>query len=250
MHPIKFIVTLLLLSLGSSLMGQDVQSIIRKSEERRRGIESSYSEMTMTIVRPKWTREMSLKSWGKGDDFALLLITAPESEKGAVTLKREKEVWNWLPKIGRTIKLPRSMMSQSWNGSDFTNDDLVREVSLIDDYEHTLLGDSTIQGRKCWKIKLVPHEDVAVVWGKIIMFVDQKDYLQLRVEEYDEDGYLVNLISSSGIKNMGGIPFASHMEIVPVEEEGQKTILEYTSIQFNVDLKDAFFSVQNMKRVR
>lgn len=240
---------LMLLGIGR-LLAQDVQAIIRESEERRRGVESSYSEMTMTIVRPKWQREMSIKSWGKGQDYALLLITAPEAEKGTVTLKREKEVWNWLPKIGRTIKLPRSMMSQSWNGSDFTNDDLVREVSLIDDYEHTLLGDSTIQGRTCWKIQLIPHEDVAVVWGKIIMFVDQQDYLQLRVEEYDEDGYLINIISSSGIKNMDGIPFATRMELVPVEEEGQMTILEYQTIQFNVSLQDAFFSIQNMKRVR
>ncbi len=243
------LVSLLLLG-GMSLQAQNARDILQESENRRRGVTSSYAEMTMTIVRPTWQREMALKSWSKGDDYALILVTAPASDQGTTTLKRENEVWNWLPKVQRTIKLPRSMMSQSWMGSDMSNDDLVNEISIIDDYDHRILKDSVIQGRNCWKIELIPHEDVAVVYSKVYMFVDQQDYLQLRIEEYDEDGYLVTIMNSSEIRTMDGQPFATHMELIPVDEDGQKTILEYQKIEFNVPLDDRFFSVQNMKRVR
>ena len=246
---------IIILSIMALLMAvpgysQDVKDIIRKSEEIRRGVESSEAEMTMTIVRPTWTRTMSIKSWAKGDDYALILVLSPARDKGTATLKRQKEVWNWVPRIERTIKLPPSMMSQPLLGSDFTNEDLVQEVSIIDDYEHKLLKDSTIQGRKCWKIELVPHEDVAVVWGKIISFVDQKDYIGMRSEYYDEDGYLVNVLQVLEVKPMGGKSFPTKVEMVPADEEGHKTVMEYTSIIFDKDISDSFFSVQNMKRVR
>ncbi|MEL7531477.1 MAG: outer membrane lipoprotein-sorting protein [Bacteroidota bacterium] len=245
-----FSISLMLLMILGSATAQDAAAIIKKAEEVRRGIESSQSEMTMTIVRPKWTRSMSMKSWSKGDDYALIVVTAPAAEEGSATLKRSDEVWSYIPKVGRTIKLSRSMMSQNWMGSDLTNDDLVREVSLITDYEHKILKDSTIEGRKCWKIELIPHEDVAVVWGKVHMFVDQKDYLQMRTESFDEDGYLVNVMQASQIKTIGGRAYTAKMEIIPVEEEGNKTILEYTSLKFDVPLDDTFFSVQNLKRIR
>ncbi|MEL6844708.1 MAG: outer membrane lipoprotein-sorting protein [Bacteroidota bacterium] len=243
-------ISLSLLLFAGSAFGQDAAAIIKKAEEVRRGIESSQAEMTMTIVRPKWTRSMSMKSWSKGDDFALIMVTAPAAEEGSATLKREDEVWSYVPKIGRTVKLSRSMMSQNWMGSDLTNDDLVREVSLITDYDHRILKDTTIEERTCWKIELIPHEDVAVVWGKVNIFVDKKDYLQMRTESFDEDGYLVNVMQASQIKTVGGRTYTAKMEIIPVEEEGQKTILEYTSLKFDVPLDDNFFSVQNLKRIR
>jgi len=241
---------MLALLCSGSLLGQDAKTILEASEERRRGVESSQAEMTMTIVRPSWQREMSLKSWSKGDDYALILVTAPANEKGTTTLKRENEVWNWLPRVERTIKLPRSMMSQSWMGSDLSNDDLVNEISIVEDFDHRILKDTTLQGRTCWKIELIPHEDVAVVYSKVIMFVDQRDYLQLRTEEYDEEDYLINVMTASEIKAMDGRPFATRMELIPMEEEGHKTILTYQNIEFNVDLSNQFFSVQNMKRIR
>ncbi len=230
--------------------GQDAKEIIRQAEEVRRGVETSQAEMTMTIVRPDWTRSMSMKSWSKGDDYALMLITAPARDAGTATLKRGNEVWNWAPRIERTIKLPRSMMSQSWMGSDFTNNDLVQEVSIIDDYDHRVLKDSTVEGRACWKIELIPHEDAAIVWGKIYSWIDKADYLTLRSEFYDEDGYLINVMQSSNIRTMGGRTFATRLEMIPVEEDGHKTVMEYQSISFDGALADDFFSVQNMKRVR
>jgi len=238
-----------LLSVGTT-QAQSAAEIIKKAEEVRRGANSSEAEMTMTIVRPTWSRTMSMKSWSKGDDYAIMLITAPKRDFGTVTLKREKEVWNWMPKIERTIKLPPSMMSQSWMGSDFTNDDLVRESSLIKDYDLKTLKDSTIDGRICWKIEMIPHEDAAIVWSKVYTWVDKKDYLMLRSEYYDEDAYLINVMQASNIKVLGGKTFATKMEMIPVEEEGHKTVIEYSDINFDKDISESFFSVQNMKRVR
>ncbi len=242
--------SLLFLLISTSAWSQSAKDIIRKAEEIRRGIESSQAEFTMTIVRPTWTRAMSIKSWGKGDTYALMLVTAPARDAGTATLKRGNEVWNWVPRIERTVKLPRSMMSQSWMGSDFTNNDLVQEVSIIDDYEHRILKDSTIEGRICWKIELIPHDDAAVVWGKVHTWIDKADFLTLRNEFFDEDGYLVNVMQSSGVKTMGGRLFATKLEMIPVNEEGHKTVMEYTKISFDQEISDDFFSVQNMKRVR
>lgn len=244
-----FLSAALILSFGG-LHAQSAAEIITKAEEVRRGATSSQAEMTMTIVRPSWSRTMSMKSWSKGEDYAIMLVTAPKRDLGTVTLKRVKEVWNWMPRIERTIKLPPSMMSQSWMGSDFTNDDLVREASLINDYDLKVLSDSTIGDRPCWKIEMIPHDDAAVVWSKVYVWVDKQDYLTMRNEFYDEDDYLINVMISSNIKTLGGKTFATKLEMIPVEEEGHKTVIEYQDIQFDTGISENFFSVQNMKRVR
>lgn len=229
---------------------QTALEIIEKAEEIRRGIKSAQAEITMTIVRPTWSREMSLKSWSKGDDFAMFLVTAPARDKGTANLKREKEVWSWSPRIERTIKLPPSMMSQSWMGSDFTNDDLVRENTFVNDYTHERLQDSVIDNRDCYKIQLSPKEDAAVIWGKVLIWVDKEHYIQMRSEFYDEDDYLINVMRGMEIQMMGGRMFATRLEMIPVEEEGQMTVMKYNSLSFDKNIPDNFFSVQNMKRLR
>ena len=228
---------------------QDAAEIIRRAEDKLRGA-SSYSEMKMTVVRPDWSREVTLKSWSVGTEKSLILITGPARDKGVAFLKRDQEIWNWQPTIDRSIKMPPSMMMQSWMGSDFTNDDLVRESSILQDYNHRILGEEMIGDRKCWKIELKPKAEAAVVWGKIQMWIDKTDYLQLKTTFYDEDDYLVNTMQGKAIKQLGGKLLPSIMEVIPAEEEGHKTILEYITLDFNVNLKDDFFSVQNMKRVR
>ena len=225
--------------------GQDPQTILEKADEKVRGTESAYTEMTIEIIRKKWSREMSLKSWAKGEEYSVLLLTAPAKDKGIVFLKREKEVWNWMPSIERTIKLPPSMMMQSWMGTDFTNDDLVKESSVINDYTHTLNGDSALGGRLCWKITLIPKPEAAVVWGKVVVFIDKKDYIQLRTEMYDEDGYLINIMNASGIKEMGGKIIATEMELIPVEKPGQRTTMRTDRIIFDEAIKDEFFYCQD-----
>lgn len=246
----RLALSLLIVALAHGAQSQTAREIIEKADQKMRGTKSAITEMTITTVRPKWTREMTLKSWSKGEKMSLSVVRSPAKDKGVSFLKRDKEIWNWMPSIERTIKLPPSMMMQSWMGTDFTNDDLVRESSTLNDYTHSITGDSTILGRKCWKIQLDPKPDAAVVWGRIVLFIDQTDYIQLRSEMYDEDGYLVNVLNSSDIKEMGGKKLASKMEMIPVDKPGNKTMMEITAIEFDKPIEDSFFSTSNMKTVK
>lgn len=242
---------LTMLSLSATSFAQELtaREIIDKANQKAQG-DYHQGEIKMSIIRPDWTREMKMKSWTSGDDFSLILVTAPARDKGAAFLKRSKELWNWQPTIDRVIKMPPSMMSQSWMGSDFTNDDLVKQSSIVDDYSQEITGETDLEGRKCWELTLIPTEEAAVVWGKVKIWVDQKDFLQLKTEFYDEDDYLVNTMYGKNIGELGGRTLPLVMEIVPADEEGHKTRIEYLSMIFDKTIKDNFFSVQNMKRVR
>jgi outer membrane lipoprotein-sorting protein len=224
-------------------------AIIEKADEKLKGT-SNQAEITMTIIRPTWEREMTMKSWSKGDDLSLILVTKPARDKGTAFLKRDKEIWNWQPSIDRTIKMPPSMMTQSWMGSDFTNDDLVKQSSMVTDYTHTLLGKETVEGLECYKIQLIPHEDAAVVWGKIISWISVDEYLQLKTEFYDEDDYLVNTMLGKNVREIGGKILPTRMEVIPEEDEGHMTVIEYVTMEFDIDIKDSYFSIQQMKRVQ
>lgn len=228
---------------------EDPATIVQKAEDKLRG-EQSYAEMSMTIVRPAWNRTIRMKSWSRGNQYSLILITHPARDKGTVFLKKNKEIYNWIPSIERQIKLPPSMMNQSWMGSDFTNDDLVTESSLVKDYTHKLIGEVEIKGRKAWKIELRPKEDAAVVWGKVVLHIDQAEYLHLKTEFYDEEGDLVSVMTAEKIGNLGGkvLPIVLVME--PVAEPGHKTILEYHQLDFKVNIPREHFTTQYMKRVR
>jgi outer membrane lipoprotein-sorting protein len=225
------------------------KDIIRKADEKTRGL-SSEGTMTMTIVRPDWTRTVTMKSWSKGMDYSLILITAPMKEKGQVFLKRKNEMWNWVPSIDKMIKIPPSMMLQSWMGSDFTNDDLVKQSSIVTDYNHTLLGKETVRGQECYKIELVPLPDAAVIWGKIIAWVTTSGFDQWKSEYYDEDMVLVNIENAYDIKHMGDRDIPTRMEMIPQNKKGNMTKLEINTIRFNLPLTEDFFSQQNMKKVK
>lgn len=225
------------------------KEIVQKANEKMRG-ESNIATIKMSIIRPSWEREMTLKSWALGTEYSLIMVTAPARDKGTAFLKRENEIWNWQPTIDRTIKMPPSMMMQSWMGSDFTNDDLVQESSIVTDYEHELLGVETLEGRECYKIKMIPKPDAAVVWGELVIWISKDEYLQLKSTFYDEDGYLVQTIYGKQVKTMDGRLIPSVLEVVPADEEGHKTRLEYLSLDFNEPIKTSFFSIQNMKRVK
>ncbi len=228
---------------------QELSEIIQRSYDNAEGI-SNVATMKMSIIRPDWQREIVMRSWNKTDEFSLVLITEPAREKGMAFLKRGKEMWNWQPSIDRVIKLPPSMMSQSWMGSDFTNDDLIQQSSIVDDFVYELIGEERVEDRECWIIKLVPKEETAVVWGKIHMWVDKQDYIQLKTEFYDEDDYLFNTMLGKNIKQVGSKTIPTRMEVLPEDEPDNKTIIEYLDIAFDVPLEENFFSVQNMKRIR
>lgn len=224
--------------------------IIKKAEDKFKGEKSSYGEMQVIIQRPTWKRTVTMKSWSKGTDFSLSLVTAPANEKGQAFLKRKNELWTWNPTISRMIKLPPSMMSQGWMGSDYTNDDIMRESSMINDYDIKLLGEESCQGFNCYKIELEPKENIAVIWGKMIVWIAKGEYYQIKVQYYDEDNYLVRTMLASEVKQFGDRKLPAKMEILPEDEPGNKTIVVLLSMKFNQAIDENFFSQQNMKRVR
>src|SRR5665648_1049232 len=171
--------------------------IIKKADDKFNGEKSSMMVLAMTIIRPTWKRSVEFKNWSLGRENALTLITAPAKDVGQTFLKRGNEMWNWNPSINRLIKLPPSMMSQGWMGSDYTNDDILKESSVVNDYTHEITGDETIAGRECYRIKMVSKENAAVVWGHQIRWVDKKDFLVMKAELYDEDGFLVRTETGS-----------------------------------------------------
>ncbi|MFV8344070.1 outer membrane lipoprotein-sorting protein [Flavobacterium sp. XS2P39] len=228
---------------------QEAKDIVKKADEKAKG-KSSVASITIQTIRPSWSREMSVKAWTKGNNLSLILVLAPAKEKGVVFLKRKKEVWNWIPSIERNIKMPPSMMSQSWMGTDFTNDDLVKEASILEDYTHSFLGEANIDGRSCYKIQLLPKPKSAVVWGKVIMVIDKKDFMMLHVDYFDEDGALINTMHCTDIKLLGGRLLPARMEMVPANKKGNKTILLYNSLVFDTPLDDSFFTTQNITKVK
>lgn len=246
---IILLLALIVISFAAHAQQLSAKEIVRKADERMRG-ESSYAELSMEIIRPEWKRTMSMKSWSKGTEYALVYVMAPAKDKGTVSLKIGNEMWNWLPTIERSIKVSPSMMMQSWMGSDFTNDDLIRQSSIVNDYEHTILGEEKLQNIDSYKIQLTPKPDAPVVWGKIVTWISKENYNQLKVEYYDEDENLVNVMTGYDLRNLGGRLLPTRWEMVPADEPGKKTVMTYTNLNFNVDLADSFFSKQNMNRVR
>lgn len=245
----KKILVLLFFHLSIIALSQDAKDIVKNADKKAKG-NTSIANITIQTIRPTWTREMTVKAWTKGNDLSFILVLAPAKEKGVVFLKRKKEVWNWIPSIERTIKMPPSMMSQSWMGTDFTNDDLVKEASILEDYNHSFLEDVIVDGRSCYKIQLLPKPKSAVVWGKVIMDIDKKDFMMLYVEYYDEDGMLINTMHCSDIKLLGDRLLPGKMEMIPANKKGNKTVLIYNSLVFDTPLDDSFFTTQNITKAK
>jgi outer membrane lipoprotein-sorting protein len=241
---------ILIISLFIAIVsGQDATEIVRKSNDLLRS-NSSYAEFSMEIIKPDWQRLIKMKVWALEPDYALVYITEPAKEKGMVTLKMKKEVWNWIPTIQRIIKIPPSMMLQSWMGSDFTNDDLVRQSSIVEDYHHSVISEEAYGGYDCYKIEMIPKPEAGVVWGKIITWITKNEFMQLRAEYFDEDGYLVQTMTGTEIKTLGGRLIPTIWEMQPEDKPDQKTIFIYEKIEFDYKVKQSFFSQQNMKRIR
>lgn len=240
---------LLFLFVTGSVFSQTADGIIKKSEDKMRG-NTMQGTMTIKTVRPTWSREMNINIWLKGNDYAMILVKSPEKDKGISYLKRKKEVWNWIPTLEKVIKLPPSMMSQSWMGTDFSNDYLVKQSSLVTDFDSKLSKDSVIDSRNCWKIILTPKENAAVVWGKVVLFIDKTEFLQLHNEYYDEEGTLINVVHASNIQKMGGRMIPTVFEMIPSDKPGNKTIITYQSLLFDQLIEDAFFTTNNMKQLK
>ena len=222
--------------------------IVAKADRQSRG-QSSYSEMTMTIVRPKYQRDISMKAWSKGDSLALIKITAPAKDAGSGFLKIHKDLWNWLPSIDRMIKMSSSVMGQSWMGSDFTNDDMVQESSIVKDYKPKILGNENLRNFNCYKIELIPNPNAAVVWGKVIVWIDQDNFYIIRSESYDENMVLAQTMDNYDFKSFTGRTAPSRIEVVPADKPGQKTVVTIQSATYNQPIDNSFFSQQNLKKL-
>jgi len=242
-------ITLLIISTSGFNQEMTGKEIVEKADQLQRG-ETNEGEMSMTIIRPKWERTITMKNWSKGTEYSMTYITGPAKDKGQVFLKRKNEMWNWVPTISRMIKIPPSMMSQGWMGSDYSNDDILKESSIVVDYTHEVIGSESISDLECYKIELTPKEDAAVVWGKVIKWISKEEFWQLKTEYYDEDDELIRTELASKVKQFSDRKLPSKLEIIPADKPGQRTVVNVLSSKFNVKLDEGFFSQQNMKRVK
>jgi len=248
----SLVILIALMGINSSLSAQSLtaKEVVNKSYHLFLG-KNSFSVMTMTIIRPNWQRAISMQNWSLGDEFYISLITAPARDKGQVFLKYQKDMWNYIPAINRRIKIPPSMMMQSWMGSDFTNNDLMKQNSIVSDYTHQFVSTEKIDGYECWKIKLEPLPAAAVVWGKIIIWIAKNNFNTLKVEYYDDHNKLIKTETANQLKMMGGRLLPTHLEMISNTKKGNKTILDIKYQLFNLkEINKGFFSIQNMQRLR
>ena len=230
------------------LQAGEAQDIVQAAVDYWRGT-SSYGEMTMTIHRPDWERSMSMRAWTQGEDRSLVRVTAPKKDKGNGTLIDDNNMWRYSPKINRVIKVPSSMMGQSWMGADFSNKDISRVDDIIDQYNQSILGEWE-QGRHIvYRIESIPHEDAAVVWGKEILTI-RADNILLEHSFYDQDGELVKKLVTLEIGEMGGRMVATRQRMQKVEEPDEWTEIRVDSMQYDLELRDSLFTLSNLRNPR
>lgn len=230
-----------LITLGFSI---EVKDIIQRSDDLMRG-RTSYGEFVMETKTPRWSRSISMQSWSEGTTKSFILITAPVRDKGTTFLKINNEMWQYVPKVEKIIKIPPSMMLQSWMGSDFTNDDLVKESSIVDDYSYKLLAEE----KDSYKIELIPKPEAAVTWAKIIYWVAKDTYVPLKEEFYDEDGVLVRIMKFEEIQKLSDryFPLRWVMEPQTEDKQGHSTTVTIKKMIFDQPLEKNIFSMQALK---
>ena len=240
--------TFLLVLLPVLLFAQDydVNTIVEKLDDLWKA-NSSITTMQMHILTPHWERTLEMEGWSQGDDQAFILIKSPKKDRGTSTLKLEKEMWNYLPNTNKVIKIPPSMMMGSWMGSDFTNDDLVRESSYTDDYDVSLFRPEGAEDDKLYLL-MIPHEDAPVVWGRVVSTIREADFMPLKQEFYDEDDELMREMILSDFTDFGGRVIPATMTLIPTTKEGHKTTVTYVKAQFNVKIDPSIFTLRHLKQ--
>jgi len=200
----------------------------------------------MEIVTPNWQRTLSMKAWTEGMKKTLLRITSPKKEMGVATLRIQNEMWNYLPKTNKVMKVPPSMMMSSWMGSDFTNDDLVKEFSLFEDYSYELIeipdSDTSLMF-----INSIPREDLPVVWGNVVIAVRKSDHIPVWQKYYDEKGNLMRVLTYSNVRKFGDRIIPSTMEMVPMTKEGNKTVIRYLTVEFDAEIPEEMFTLRSLR---
>jgi outer membrane lipoprotein-sorting protein len=227
---------------------RDAKSIVRDAIDHWRGV-SSYTEMTMIIHRPDWERSMTMQAWTKGDDHSLVRVIEPKKDRGNGTLTDDNSMWSYSPKINRVIKIPSSMMGQSWMGSDFSNKDVARADEIVDEYEHALLNTEEVDGIIVYEIEAIPHEDAAVVWGSEVLRI-REDHVVLEHSFFDQDGELVKSLQTMEITDMGGRTIAKRQRMNKADKPDEWTEIQVIDVDYDVELKDSLFTLSNLRNPR
>jgi len=242
-----FAVAAILLYRGS-FAADDARELVRAAWDAWRGT-SSHGEMTMTIHRPGWERTMSMRAWTRGEKHSLVRVTSPKKDAGNGTLMIENNMWSYSPKVNRVIKVPSSMMGQSWMGSDFSNKDVSRADDIVDQYTHTLVGTEEHEGHDVWVVESVPHEDAAVVWGREVLKI-RDDHVLIEEAFYDQDGELVKTLKALTVGEVGGRMIATRQRMAKVDTDDEWTEMSVESMEYDVDLKDSLFTLSNLRNPR
>ena len=246
----RYLTAVLLIALApvASAEALEAREIIRKAMDHYRGL-TSYSEMTMTIQRPDWSRSMTMQAWTRGDKETLVRVTAPRKDAGNGTLSVEGNMWTFTPKINRVIKIPSSMMSQNWMGSDFSNKDVSKNTDIIDQYDHRLLEQREHEGHAVYVIESIPHEEAAVVWGREVLAI-RDDWVLLEQQFWDQDGALVKTLEALEIEQMSGRTVASVIRMSREGQDGEWTEIQTVEVAFDIDLPDNLFTLSNLRNPR
>ncbi len=229
------------------MQGMTAREILDRVDDLWRG-GSSHSRMTMSVRTKHWARELTLEAWTEGKEKSLIRILAPRKERGTATLKVGGDIWNYLPKVKRVIKLPSSMMGDAWMGSHFTNDDLVKDSRMADDYRYEISFRGKRDGTEVVEVVCTPRPEAAVVWGKILVRMRVSDLMPLRMEYFDEDMKPARAMAFSDFREMGGRTLPAVVVIVPADKPKEETRLVYHEIGFDVPLEKGFFSLRNLQR--
>jgi len=228
--------------------GIDATQLVRDAINHWRGL-SSVSEITMAIHRPDWERTMTMRAWTKGDDQSLVRVLEPRKDRGNGTLTDDDSMWSYSPKVNRVIKIPSSMMGQSWMGSDFSNKDIAKADDIIDEYRHSIVDVETHDDHTAWVVESVPFEDAAVVWGREVLTI-RDDYIVLEHRFYDQDDELVKQLSTLEIGEMGGRTTALRQRMSKVDSPDEWTEIRVESVEYDVDLADSVFTLSNLRNPR
>lgn len=241
-----FLIVTFLIKAGEATNDHDVMKIVKQIDELYRS-SSSFAGVEMEIVTPHWQRTLSMKIWSRGMNQTFIRILSPKKEQGVGTLRLEKEMWNYLPRINKVIKIPPSMMMSSWMGSDFTNDDLVREYTFLEDYHFSLFTPKDAEDKLIY-VECRPREGRPIVWDKVTIAVRASDQIPVCQKYYDENGKVMRILNFLDIKTFGERRIPSMLEMVPQNKEGHKTVIRYLDIVFDRKIEDDVFSLRNLRK--
>lgn len=235
-------------SAGAARAAQPDARGILDSVERLLWGKTLQGRFEMSVRTPSWQRKLKLQVWVERPERSFIRVTAPAKEAGIASLRIQSEMWNYLPSIERVIKLPPSMMLQPWMGSDFTNDDLVKESSIINDYRHRLLDDVMVDNAPAYRIEALPKPDAAVVWGKIVYTVRQNDLIPIKEEFYSERGELVRTLTFSDVRTIGGRTMPTRWEMRPAAKPGNLTTVVIEQANYDTFIDPDVFTQRNLQR--